>query len=75
MLPYRFSERKMTPSQAIDLAAAIVGSKQTLCKKLGVHRQAVSNWTKSQVPLKRAVQIEQLTNGRVTIGMLRPEYA
>lgn len=65
----------MTPVQAVELAAAIVGGKQVLCKRLGVHRQAISNWGKSQVPLKRAVQIEKMTDGRVTIGMLRPEFA
>lgn len=65
----------MTPIKAIELAAAMVGGKQVLCKKLGVHRQAISNWGKSQVPLKRAVEIEKMTNGRVTIAMLRPDFA
>ena len=70
----RLSGDDMTTDQAIALAAAIVGGKGILCTKLGVHRQAIHNWKKARVPLNRALEIEKLTEGRVTLGMLRPDY-
>lgn len=65
----------MTPHQAIDMAAAILGGKGKLCAELGLNRQAVFNWKKSRIPLKRALQIEQLTQGKVKLTDLRPDYA
>ena len=64
----------MTTDQAIALAAAVVGGKGKLCQALGVHRQAIHNWKKARVPLNRALEIEKLTEGRVTLAMLRPDY-
>lgn len=65
----------MTPHQAIDMAAAILGGKGKLCTALGLNRQAIFNWKKSQIPLRRALQIEQLTQGKVRLVDLRPDYA
>lgn len=65
----------MTPHQAIDMAAAIVGGKGKLCAELGLNRQAVFNWKKTKVPLRRALQIESLTGGKVRLTDLRPDYA
>jgi DNA-binding transcriptional regulator YdaS (Cro superfamily) len=64
----------MSPSQALELAAAVVGSKGLLCEKLGVSRQAIAAWRKRQIPLKRALQIIDLSNGAVTLSDLRPDF-
>lgn len=65
----------MTQDQAIALAAAYLGGKGKLCSLLGLNRQAIHNWRKAgQIPLNRAVEIERLTEGRVTLAMLRPDY-
>lgn len=64
----------MQPSQALDLAAAMVGGKGVLCEKLGVTRQAVSGWRARQIPLRRALQIVDLTHGAVTLPDLRPDF-
>lgn len=65
----------MNPSQALELASAIVGSKGELCDKLGVSRQAIAAWRKRQIPLKRALQIIELSGGAVTLADLRPDFA
>jgi DNA-binding transcriptional regulator YdaS (Cro superfamily) len=64
----------MSPSQALDLASAIVGGKGVLCDKLGVSRQAISAWRKRQIPLRQALRIIDLAGGRVTLTDLRPDF-
>lgn len=64
----------MTPSQALDLASAIVGGKGVLSDKLGVSRQAISAWRKRQIPLRQALKIADLCGGAVTLCDLRPEF-
>lgn len=64
----------MQPSQALDLAAAVVGGKGKLCDELGVSRQAISAWKRRQIPLRRALQIIDLAGGAVTLTDLRPEF-
>ena len=65
----------MTQDQAIALAAAYLGGKGKLCSLLGLNRQAIHNWRRAgRIPLNRAVEIERLTEGRVTLAMLRPDY-
>jgi DNA-binding transcriptional regulator YdaS (Cro superfamily) len=65
----------MTVEQAINLAAALVGSKGKLCQELKISRQAMNVWKKKGVPLRRALEIQVLTNGAVMLGDLCPEYA
>ena len=62
----------MTPDQALKLAAAMVGGTQQLCDQLNVSRQAMYGW-KKQIPLKRALQIEDITG--IPFTKLRPDYA
>jgi hypothetical protein len=62
----------MTPDQALKLAAAMMGGTQQLCDKLNVSRQAMYGW-KKQIPLKRALQIEDITG--IPFTKLRPDYA
>lgn len=49
------------------------GGRVPLAKKLGVTPQAVFKWEKTQLPAARAIQIEQLTNGQITVRELRPD--
>lgn len=65
----------MTPHQALEMAAALIGGKGKLCTELGLNRQAIFNWKRNGIPLRRALQIEQLTGGKVSLTDLRPDYA
>jgi DNA-binding transcriptional regulator YdaS (Cro superfamily) len=47
----------MTPEQALAEAVRIVGSKQELADRIGVSRQAVSQWRRC--PVKHAVAVER----------------
>lgn len=49
------------------------GNKTAVGRALGVTHQAVIKWERTQVPADRAIQIEQLTNGAVTVRDLRPD--
>ena len=40
------------------------GSQQKLAKALGIKRMAVNHWKTRGIPGARAVQIEQLTDGK-----------
>jgi DNA-binding transcriptional regulator YdaS (Cro superfamily) len=55
----------MTPNDAINLAAALVGTKGRLCEQLQVSKQAINGWKTRGVPIKRALQIQELTGGVV----------
>jgi|DEB3_MinimDraft_2_1074329.scaffolds.fasta_scaffold43869_1 DNA-binding transcriptional regulator YdaS (Cro superfamily) len=65
----------MTPNDAINLAAALVGTKGRLCEQLQVSKQAINGWKTRGVPIKRALQIQELTGGVVKLGDLCPQYA
>jgi DNA-binding transcriptional regulator YdaS (Cro superfamily) len=65
----------MTVEEAIELAAALVGSKGKLCGELRISRQAMNAWKKKGVPLRRALEIQGLTSGVVRLGDLCPQYA
>lgn len=64
----------MTVDEAINLAAALVGTKGVLCKRLNISRQAMNAWKVKGVPLKRALQIQDMTGGVVKLGDLCPQY-
>ena len=69
----RMDTRKQNPG--IFRAVEIFGSQTALAKRIGVGQGVVSYWLNSakQVPPKRAVQIEAVTNGEVTRKELRPD--
>jgi len=62
----------MTNIEALERAFAIVGSQAKLARKLGVSPQAVGKW-KRHLTAERAIQIEHLTDGRVTVADMRPD--
>ena len=65
----------MTAEEALDQAAEIVGSMQTLGEKLGVTKGAVGQWKLPgrRVPAEHCPAIERLTSGAVRCEFLRPD--
>lgn len=59
----------------IEKAITFFGSQANLAKELEVKRMNIQYWKKSNasIPIKRCLQIEQLTNGAVTRQDLRPD--
>jgi DNA-binding transcriptional regulator YdaS (Cro superfamily) len=59
----------------IEIAAGIVGSYEALANQLGISKGAVHQWKSPdrKVPIEHCTRIEQITEGRVTRQMLRPE--
>lgn len=66
-------QRKQNPG--IKRAVELFGSQTALAKRIGVGQGVVSYWLydAKDVPPKRAVQIEAVTNGEVTRKELRPD--
>jgi DNA-binding transcriptional regulator YdaS (Cro superfamily) len=59
---------------AIKRAIKILGSQTALAEELGVTPQAVQQWEASgKVPVKRVIEIEKATNGKVSRYKLRPD--
>ncbi|MAY41705.1 MULTISPECIES: helix-turn-helix domain-containing protein [unclassified Neptuniibacter] len=59
---------------AIKRAIKILGSQTALAEELGVTPQAVQQWEASgTVPVKRVIEIEKATNGKVSRQKLRPD--
>jgi len=57
----------------LKLAIAVLGGSTEAAKKLGVSRYAIYQWKRS-IPLKRALQIEEMTSGQVLASQLKPEF-
>ncbi len=62
-------------SAAVKRAIEMFGSQTALAKRIGVGQNTISYWLyeAKQVPPKRAVQLEAVTNGAVTRRELRPD--
>lgn len=63
----------MSPlQQAINIA----GSQVALAKAIGCVPQVINNWLRrGRVPADRCIDIERVTNGKVTCEQLRPDLA
>jgi DNA-binding transcriptional regulator YdaS (Cro superfamily) len=59
----------------IKRAIEIFGSQTALANRIGVGQNVISYWLREakNVPPKRAVQLEAVTNGAVTRKELRPD--
>ena len=57
----------------IDRAIEYFGGQAALAEKLGLTKMAVTQWKERGVPLVRAIEIEKLTNGKITCHDLRPD--
>lgn len=60
-------------TKALDRAVEHFGSQVKLAEALDVHPMAVSHWRKRGLPVIRARQIEDVTEGAVTREELLPE--
>ena len=58
----------------LDKAIDILGGQSELAGKLGLTPMAVTQWKDRGVPPKRAIDIEKLTEGKVTRFDLLPEF-
>ena len=59
---------------AIDRVIQAVGSQAEVARSLNLSHQCVAQWVKAgRVPVRRAVDLEALTGGRVTREELRPD--
>ena len=58
---------------AFQVAVDFFGSQGKMARKMGIEPMTVSLWKTNGLPPKRAVQIERLTNGKVTRAELLPE--
>lgn len=64
----------MAMNEALLEAISIAGSQTALAKHLKLRQQAVAKWVlKGRVPPFRAIQIEELTGGRVSKSRLCPD--
>jgi DNA-binding transcriptional regulator YdaS (Cro superfamily) len=57
----------------LKLAIAMLGGTNEAAQKLGVSRYSIYQWSQA-IPLKRALQIEEMTNGQVLASQLKPEF-
>jgi DNA-binding transcriptional regulator YdaS (Cro superfamily) len=66
----------MTPAEAVEKAAKMLGSQAALAAQLGVEPPTVNQWTTGRrpVPAPRAIEIEQATNGGVSRHDLCPDF-
>ncbi len=66
----------MTPTEAMEEAARIVGGKAALATLLDISAPTVSQWCSGSrpVPAERALQIETATTGQVRREALCPSF-
>jgi|DEB0MinimDraft_3_1074331.scaffolds.fasta_scaffold54880_2 DNA-binding transcriptional regulator YdaS (Cro superfamily) len=62
----------MDANTSLRVAAAYLGGLGRLALKLDLSRQAIYKWRDNGIPLKRALEIERLTEGRVKASDLCP---
>ena len=59
--------------KALNKAIKFFGSQRQMAIALGIEPMTVTHWKRQGMPAKRAVQIEQVTNGHVTRKELLPD--
>jgi len=65
------ARRKNEKDTALLHAIDVAGGPGVVAEKFGISKQAVSLW--KRCPVRRAIDLEQLTNGVVTRQRLRPD--
>lgn len=63
----------MDQKTIVENACKAAGGQPSLAKLLGISEQAVSKWKRNGVPAERVLEIERLTEKRVTRHELRPD--
>ena len=61
----------MTPTEALEKAAALVGGEAELARRLGITKAAVNQWRRA--PIRRVIAIEKACDGEVRRHELRPD--
>jgi DNA-binding transcriptional regulator YdaS (Cro superfamily) len=57
-----------------DMLTVEFGTLYNLAQRLGLEPQAVYNWkSRGQIPIKQLKKIKDLSEGRLTTEMLRPD--
>lgn len=76
VLQSNLENRDVTPTEAIEEVAKIVGSKAEIARLLEVKAPTVSQWCSGDrpIPPKRAIELERLSGGKVSRVMLCPGF-
>lgn len=61
----------MTPQDALQAIKDCLGSGSEVARRLGIKPAAVNQW--SRVPHERCLDLERLTEGKVTRYQMRPD--
>lgn len=66
----------MTPVEAVNAAALMLGSQAEMARRLRVKPPTVNQWCSGlrPVPAARAVQIEEMTDGEIAKADLCPSF-
>lgn len=63
----------MDQKTIVENACKAVGGQPNMAKLLGISEQAVSKWKRNGVPAERVLEIERLSDRRITRHELRPD--
>lgn len=58
---------------ALDKAIKHFGSQRAMASAMGVSPMAVTQWLKRGLPMERALQLHELTNGEIPCFEFHPE--
>jgi DNA-binding transcriptional regulator YdaS (Cro superfamily) len=58
---------------AVAKAVSMFPSRAALARKLGVSSEALRKWELGKIPVERAIEIQIVTAGAVTVSELRPD--
>ncbi|MHB1564115.1 MAG: Cro/CI family transcriptional regulator [Leptospirillum sp.] len=62
-----------TPSLSLNDVIEYFGNQSILARSLGIKPQAVQQWiARGQIPIRRAIQIERLTDGKIRLDDMLP---
>lgn len=65
---------KKTPPQVFKKLLAHFGNQREIARALKIKQPSVQRWFSDQhIPIKRAIQIERITKGKITVLEMWPE--
>lgn len=71
---FRTMKKERTPLKVLEKAWLTAGTKSAFADKLGISRQAFSQWISDRkVPATRVLSVEKATGGLVSRHELRPD--
>jgi DNA-binding transcriptional regulator YdaS (Cro superfamily) len=57
----------------LEILRAEFGTYANMAQKLGITAQAIYRWKKQRIPIEHIKTIHRVTDGRLTLNMLRPD--